>query len=192
MRGTLCAGNPKCAGIMSQSTGSFQTLVILWGSLLTSQALFIVVLFMISAPPPNLDPVLLPVGVLVASSAAVASLLVPRVIFNAKVKQLRVEVSEVDDPEGLPGFGKAIKVPKDPMRVIRSLIMPYTTATILGCALAESISIWGFILKFLGAEWVVAAPFFAAGMLLTATHFPSESTCVARAEKALGMTLRRS
>src|SRR5271165_7014017 len=45
-------------------------------------------------------------------------------------------------------------------------------ANILSCAFAESVTLFGFMLKMMGARWTIAGWFFAGGMILLLLWWP--------------------
>jgi hypothetical protein len=170
---------------------ALMTLRIVWGSLLASQFLLLVILNL--AAPANAeapDPMMVPMFALVALSSTVASFLVPRLVFRAGLSKLKFDKVEVPDPQAPPGFNKTVTVARDPERAFRQVFPLYTTRTILGCALGESVSLFGFVLKFLGFDWTMAAPFFVVGIAVCALQFPSNQRCLNEAEAALGFPLK--
>lgn len=164
---------------------SMQVLRTVWGALLCSHFLLIVVLLVVPREAVAVDPILLPVLAGAGVMSALASLVVPRLLYRKNVATLQVQRMEVPDPAGMPGFGKSIVVAERSKNVMNGLLARYVTRVILGCALAEATSLYGFILKFLGHDWIISAPFFAVGIALALTHFPRESVYVRDAEAAL-------
>lgn len=135
------------------------TMRILWGALLFSQFLFIAILAYLKTvlrmPPNPLLPVLtIGLGVL-GIVVGVASHIVPRLPFR------RIEATR---PR-----------PGDPNEndIALRMLPKAQSSLILGSALCESISLYGFMLGYLGAEWSIIAPFFAAGIVLQLSRFPS-------------------
>jgi hypothetical protein len=178
--------------IVSPKAPAFQTLVILWGSLLTSHFIFVFVLTTLPAAesgvPPTLPYLLAAAGLPVAAS----SIFVPRLLFRNAVRLAKIPLIETPDPAGLPGFGKTIQVAENREAAVRAVTPAYSTRVILGCALAEAVSLFGFVLKFTGFSWSMAAPFFVVGIALAASHFPSRASMIREAEGALGVRLEAS
>lgn len=168
----------------------FQTLLILWLALMSSQLLFLVPLFVVPPPPEPPDPMLPMAFGFVAIGVGVAALVVPKALFRKAVIAQRIPMVEAPDPEALPGFNKTVKVPSDPEGAVRSLLQAFQVRTILGCALGEAVSLLGFVLRFLGFGWEVALPYFAVGIALTAVQMPSRSKLVAGIEDVIGVPLR--
>jgi hypothetical protein len=132
---------------------------VLWGALLVSQFLFLGTLAYLKTvmrtPPHSMLSVLtIGLGVL-GIGLAIASHLLPKMPFR-----------RLDETRPRPG---------DPTEneVALRMLPKAQTGLILGSALCESISLYGFALGFLGAEWTVVAPFFVAGVVLQLSRFPS-------------------
>jgi hypothetical protein len=161
-------------------------------ALTASQLLFLIPLFVIPPPPEPKDS-MLPVALgVVAMGLGLAVLVLPKAMLRKAVIAKRIPLVEKPDPEALPGFHKTVSVPENPQAVVRSLIPAYQIRTILGCALAEAITMLGFVQKFLGFGWEAALPFFALGIGLTALQRPTEPRLVAAIEDVLGVPLGRS
>ena len=67
---------------------------------------------------------------------------------------------------------------KKPMEILRdepgnsSAMLMSRSGNVISFVLAESLTLLGMVLKFLGAEWRVAGIFFAAGLILTLLWYP--------------------
>ncbi len=128
--------------------GAYQTLMVLWGALLMSQFLFLVIVFVIKPELLSLDlskPLLGNDGVIVMALAAV-SLSTLGASFVLRKKYLAQSVAE-------------------------QKIELVQTALIIGCALAESVSLFGLLLAFV-FDYQYFFFFSALGILGTLAHFP--------------------
>lgn len=161
----------------------------MWAAITFSQLLFVAVAHWVAPEQQEPEPQTLLVLVFFALSTAWASLVLPTVIFRAVVSKVHIERHDVEDPAALPGFGKTVAVAKDPAAARAALLAPYTSRVILGCALSESVSLVGLLLKFLGFDWLYAAPLFAVGITLTVMQAPSLARMTKEAEAALGFRL---
>jgi hypothetical protein len=158
-----------------------------------SQLLFLVPLMVLESPPepPEATMMRMAFGA-AAMGVGLAALVVPKSLFKNAVLAQRIPLTERPDPEALPGFHKTVSVVADPDATIRSLLPAFQVRTILGCALCEAITLLGFVQKFLGFGWEVAAPFFVLGIGLTVIQLPTESKLVSAIEDVLGVPLHRS
>ena len=155
------------------------TLRILWGAMLGSLAIFVVVLFVVrsqggasGSPPPAMIAVL---GAM-ALGMATASVIVPRKMFRTALAAQKFELG--DQP--LPGaFGQyraespTERVFAEPRKAFSRALTLYQTPFILGCAFGEAAALDGFILGFLGAPVEIVAVFFAVGAAAIAEKHPS-------------------
>jgi hypothetical protein len=181
---------------------SLVTARILWGALLLSTVLFLVVLLVIRPDPPEApQPMLLPVLALAAVASAAFSEIVPRMNYRQAARNVKLETEDeaIADPnrhasDVLP-FRETTtvmrKVAKDPKAARQRAFMIYQTAFILKMALAESIALYGFILHFLGFPLTVALPFFVVCWILMLVRFPTLEKALAPLEQALGVHIPR-
>jgi hypothetical protein len=161
-----------------------QTPRILWLALLTSNAMYLGVLFFVragrtDAPPGPPAPAMIGGLACAALVTAAASVLLPRRLFAQAASSADVAVrgDVKDDPLGAQqGFRRAApseQVFADPPAARRKAVAAFMTPFIVGMAMAESVSLFGFVLGFLGADVLVFAPFFVVGVALQASRFPS-------------------
>jgi hypothetical protein len=175
---------------------------ILWISLLASNALYLGVLFYLRAarggqPFPPIDPALAPAFAVVALGVSAASVLLPRRLYAAFTPSAPVETREdvKDDPLGaMQGFrrpapSERVFVDADAAR--RIALQRNATPFIVGMALAESVSLLGFVLGFLGAGEAIFLPFFAVGVALQAARFPTMAAIERAFEAAHGARFDR-
>lgn len=142
---------------------AWQTARILWGALTVSQVTFIGVLFAVRQPP-RLPPQ--PV-MLYAISAVAAIVAVVSFVLPARTVQAGLAA------RGLKGLARPRENETLTEEQQRKIFGLYQTALILSLALSESISLFGFVLGFLGFEPVAFGPFFAVGLLLSLSRFPT-------------------
>jgi len=94
--------------------------------------------------------------------------------------------AEAKDPELLARAAAAAKAWE------RTALGLYMTKTILGCALGESVSLFGMVLGFLGAALPMCIPFFIAGALVQAFHYPRRSSMLNEAGGVLAIRFANS
>ncbi|TAK29432.1 MAG: hypothetical protein EPO40_10495 [Myxococcaceae bacterium] len=157
---------------------------ILWLALLTSNFLYVGVLFYLRANRggqslPAIDPTLAPAFAVVALGVSAASLLLPRRLYASFAASAPIEIRDgvKEDPMGaLQGFRRPAPSERlfaDADAARRAALLRNQSPFIVGMALAESVSLLGFVLGFLGAGEAIFLPFFAVGIALQATRFPT-------------------
>lgn len=190
----------------ASSSGSaarpLQVARILWGALLFSNFLYLAILFTVRGPPsappaeasPPIAPMFVPYLAVVALVVAVASFLVPGIIFAARARAATLEFLEepvlTDQAQGFRTASPGVRFFADPASAQRAAVLAYFPALVLGLALSETVSIFGFIAGFLGAPVAHFAPFFAAGVTLQLLRFPTLPRVRARFEAAQGARFR--
>ena len=171
-----------------------QTVRILWMGLFFSSLLL---LFMITSHvvhdeeahmPPHMPEML---GAL-ALGIAIISIVLPARGFDAALRAMDVSFeNEVGEPVG--SFRESAPTRKliaKPHDTVLAAFTRYQTPFIIGMALAESISLFGFMLGFMGAHPYAYAPFFALGLGLMAWKFPRLVTITSALERVKGAELR--
>lgn len=168
-----------------------QTLRVLWAALMGSVGLIAVVTVILPPSPAEPQSVHLIVFAAASLGIAVASFVLPRQIHRNGARGAQAEIVEIPDPDAPSGFGNAKRVRtfKDARRARSLAMMSYQQYTILGCALSESVGLFGFVLDRLGHPQVASAPFLMASLLLMALRFPSEARAVALFEGATNARL---
>lgn len=159
------------------------TLRVLWAAILSATIAFLVI--PVSAGDAATGPTLLLPFAFVALGSAVASVFLPRYVLAQGLAKLELQTVEVDDPER--AFGSMVRkrrVFRDPELALRAGYRVHQTAMILGLALAEAVAIYGFVLKFLGAELSSVAPFFVVSWALILYRFPRRSVIAHSLERA--------
>nr|MBK7068097.1 hypothetical protein [Deltaproteobacteria bacterium] len=157
---------------------------ILWFALLTSNVLYVGVLFYLRANRggqslPAIDPMLAPAFAVVALGVSASSLLLPRRLYASFASSAPIEIRDgvKEDPMGaLQGFRRPApseRIFADTDAARRAALLRNMTPFIVGMALAEAVSLLGFVLGFLGAGEATFLPFFAVGVALQATRFPT-------------------
>lgn len=170
---------------------TFFTLRILWVALLASNAAYLGIVFFVRAGRAATATwsdarSLAPAFALVAVGLAVVSVLLPPRLYAAGVAARTVATRDdvKDDPMGAQqGFRRPAateRVFADPAAARAVAFGAYLPPFIFGMALAEAVSLLGFVLGFLGAAPWMFVPFFAAGIALQATRCPT-ATGVERA-----------
>ena len=165
---------------------------VLWAALMSSVGFFAVVILLLPpAPMPANSIHLVAFGVAAASVAAV-SFVVPRVVHASAAKTASLAISEIPDPEAPAGFGGArrVRVFTDPIAARQQAFLLYSQYTILGCALSESVAIFGVVLNRMGHPPAVPLLFVLCGVILMALRFPSEAKALRLLEAATGARLR--
>jgi hypothetical protein len=169
------------------STPTFKSIVIVWWGIFGSAGAFLIVLATVPRPDALAQPEMLPLLALVAASTCALGAILPGRIFAQALKGQQIDAIEVADPHQAQGFGRVIKVPRQPEQAQRVVLGIYTTKTILGCALGESVSLFGLVLGMLGAPLPMCLPFFVAGGLVQAYHYPRLASMLQQATTALGI-----
>lgn len=175
---------------------SLQTLRILWFALLTSNVLYVAVLLFLRAnrqgPAPVPDPMLAPAFALAALGLAATSVLLPPRLYASAAAATTVATREdiKDDPMGAQqGFRRPAaseRIFADASLARSAALGAYMSPFIVGMALAEAVSLLGFVLGFLGGAAVVFLPFFVVGVALQASRFPALPTVERAFEAAQG------
>ena len=155
---------------------------ILWASLLSTNFIYLGVLAYVRdqrTPPPAPASALVMSLALVGLTNAVMSFVLPQLLYRRAATATRVETREglMGDPLGATqGFRAAAasgRVFSDEGAARRVAFQAYQSPFIVGMAMAEAVSLFGFVLGFLGAEWAQVLPFFAVGVAAQAVRFPT-------------------
>jgi len=155
---------------------------ILWGSLLSSNVIYLGVLAYVReqrTPPPTPASALVMALALAGLTNTVMSFVVPYMVYRRAATATRVETREglMGDPLGATqGFRTAAasgRVFSDEGAARSVAFQLYQAPFIVGMAMAEAVSLFGFVLGFLGAEWAQVLPFFAVGITAQAVRFPT-------------------
>lgn len=174
------------------ANASIQTLRILWGAIFAATLLFLGV-GLFSAQPSETYPATLGIVLAVAAMASAgASLLLPPFLLRQALGRAEVEVVEEPDPDADSLYRDQVstrRVFADPDAARSRAMQLFYTPFILGCALAESVAIYGLVLLFLGAPRAQALPFFVISWVLLLTRVPTEAKATAPLEAALGAKL---
>jgi hypothetical protein len=150
-----------------------KTIRILWGSLMASVCMILVVVFVAKNPNPQPpEPMMAPAFALVALMVAGMSFFLPANMKKTAFKNMKLELEEVADTgasDVLP-YRDAPKrrVFANPKEAARRAFMIYQTSTILECALSEAVG-----LGFLGFPPPIFIPFFVVSLSLMALRFPT-------------------
>ncbi len=174
---------------MQSNSSWLQTLRIICSAIAFTNIVYFGILFVVERPSELENPVMLPAMGFVALSVAVMSVVFPSFMWKTALKSARVASHEQEDPDSPSGFRKTIRVASNPDQLMATLRAGYQTKTILGCALGESVALFGFVLGFLGLSIVMTLPFFLVSMGLILAHFPSEAKMLETAESVLEMRI---
>jgi len=165
------------------------TLRILWGAMLGSIGMYLVVLLLVrkqqsSGAAPTVMIVVLAV---ISLGLTTASVVLPRHLFRKVVAKQDLPIKE----EPLPGaFGQyregsaTQRVFAKPKKAFDRALTLYNTPFVLGCALGEAVAVFGFVLGFLGAPLEIAAVFFAVGAIAIGEKYPSIASITKQLEAA--------
>lgn len=167
---------------------------ILWAALLGSTVLFFGMLFVVpdpNQPPP--DPVMLPALAGAAVMSLVMSIVLPMTQLKQAVAKASFDITEEADTSAsdvIP-FRDAAKrrVFAKPDAARRVMLMRWQTPFILGMALSESVSLFGFVLGFLGFPIPVVVPFFVVCWISMLARFPTPARVFGPFEAAAGAKL---
>jgi NAD-dependent dihydropyrimidine dehydrogenase PreA subunit len=172
----------------SPPPGPFLVPRILWGALVASTLIYLVIGTVAASAVPFV-PMLLPVFAVVAVPLALASLLLPARLLRSALRRLELPVEAVLDPtaersyrEAAPSRRRFTDAPSARRRAVPAL----HTSMVIGLASAEVVSILGLVLRLQGASWPQVAGFFVVCWALMIAHFPSP----ARLNRALERTYR--
>jgi hypothetical protein len=161
-----------------------QTPWIVYGALIASTFIYLLVLVVMGQPEGTLNPQLGIVLGVVALGNSVATLVVPKImlrgaLLNAGLGTREIEVAS--ESVVLRGTTKVV-VFDDPGKARGVARQAAFTHWILSWALAESVAICGLVLRFLGAEWLQIVPFFVLCWVLYAARPPIEARVFAELE----------
>jgi hypothetical protein len=149
---------------MTRETPSLMTLRIICFALLTSVFIYAGIAFFVLASP---DPGQVSNTSLLLPLASMAGLAV--VTLPALRKMLLGTLA-------LPFLsGEAGAPPQWTPEVERAALLKYTTGSIVGYAVAESVAIFGLVASFLAQDPMLVVPFAATSVLLIGVQFPSEA-----------------
>jgi hypothetical protein len=157
-----------------------------WFGILSATVIFLV-LPVSQSDPASGATLFLPMT-LAAVGCGIASVLLPMHLQKSGLKRLKLVTVEVEDRER--AFGSLVpkrRAFKDPDLAELAALRVYQTSLILGLALAESIALDGFVLKFLAAGTNSVIPFFVASWLLILVRFPRRSAVIGPLERAYGI-----
>ena len=171
----------------TSETSSLQVPLFLWGAIFSSTFMMLGALFVVRPEGMTPDPMMLPVLGAVALGTACFTLIFPKRLFRAALQGLNVDTTEIEDPTSLPGSGRMLKVPKHPEVALRAVFQRHQTPFILGLALGESVSLFGFVLGYLGFPLPFVLPFFVASWGLMAVQFPNRAAILREAQQVTGV-----
>lgn len=172
---------------MSRYANRMITPRILWGALLFSTLVYLVILQVIELPEAETDPTMLTVLAVAGLSSAIISVVWPAFLQRQLAAASKLEVEEVPDPDAQAMFRDQIPTLRrfaDPDAVVSKGAAIFFTPFILGMALAESVAIYGFVLGFLGFDLVTIIPFWVTAWALMLVRFPRWSDVLGPLEKA--------
>jgi len=171
---------------MSRYANRMITPRILWGALLFSTLVYLVILQVIELPEAEPDPVMLPVLGVAGLGSAIISIFLPAHLHRQQAAVSKLEVEEVPDPTAQGMFRDQIPTLRrfaDPDAVVAKGAAIFFTPFILGMAMAESVAIYGFFLGFIGFDLVTIIPFWVAAWALMLVRFPRWTDVLGPLEK---------
>ncbi len=158
------------------------TVRILWAALLSTNFVYLGVLAYVRdhrAPLPAPASAMVMAMAVAGLANAVMSFVMPQMIYRRAALATGVATREglMGDPLGATqGFRTAAasgRVFGDDRAARQAAFRVYQTPFIMGMAMAEAVSLFGFVLGFLGAEWAQVLPFFAVGIAAQAARLPT-------------------
>lgn len=159
---------------------------ILWAALLGQPFVLLVLGYLVTSARdevPSPDPILLPALGAVALGSATASVILPRILLRAALLALRLPLTDAPSVGPSRGRRRPRRFEDAPLTRAR-LLTAAQSSFIVGMALAESVSLMGFALWFLGFPFVYAAPTFLVTVALMASKFPRLSVFEGQLEQA--------
>lgn len=164
---------------------------ILWAAILMSTVLFLVAGMLVVPQQAGAPPFLLPALAAVSVPIAVASIVWPRRMLRANLRQPALAVEEVPAKERLFAdrpvrTRRFTDVKAARVRLGAAAMTPH----ILGLALAEAVATYGLVLLVMGFGLYAAAPFFVGGWILIGIRFPRPRTFERELEAAYDAELR--
>ncbi len=168
-----------------------QTMRILWASLASSTAFFLLVL-RTHAPeeseaPPHMAEML---GALALGTAVLAVFFPAQQLSRARRAMPAPTREELGEAVGsFRESAPSRRVFENPEQALVDALKRAQTTFIIGMALCESIALLGFVLGFMGEPPAKYLPFFAVALLLMATKFPRTSAVARALERAKGASL---
>lgn len=171
---------------MQQAFSIPPTLRTVWGAILSSTLLFLVMIRFTARPEVALESTMVFALAAVAASAAGVGLFLPSFLFRSALRAASIPVTDQPDPATPEAFGATIKRPHDLASARRAIVVAYTSKTLLGVALGEAVCLCGFILGYLGLDLMSALPFFLVGWLVMARHFPRAGEAARVVDETLG------
>jgi hypothetical protein len=172
-------------------TPTLTTLRIIWGSLLAAIGFYAFILafsLVHSAGAPQGPSLVLPLAAVAVACAGV-SVFLPRTLHRQAVLKTQLETVQEPAPDAFSGeYRQALPtrtVFADAKTARRTAMLCFQQPFILSVALSESVALFGLTVGIFGYGMGTAAPFFAAGFLLVASRFPTESRVFGPFEKWL-------
>ena len=171
-----------------------KTIRTLWFALLPSNFIFVAVIAN-GVGAKNADPqvhAMVPLFGALAAGTAVLSFFLPARAFATALRAAKIQVS--DEPGEAPGgFRQAALVQKivaRPTEVLVDALARWQPAFLMGMALAESISLLGLVLGYLGAPPLAYLPFVGAGLTIMLVKYPRLDAVTTAIERASGAKLK--
>lgn len=163
---------------------------ILWGSMVMSPAMLLVVLQLV--PTERRNPLDLSVTLLVAGiafGACVVSMVLPQRLRRVQIRSASYQVCEQPLANSDGDYRSApavLRLFEDQAGIERSAWAGYQATMVVGMAIAEIPALLGFALAFKGAPMALALPLFALAWLAMATQFPTHARFVGPLEAFSG------
>lgn len=176
---------------------SLRIMRILWGALLGSVGIYVVVMVagVVQKPSTPPAPVMLPAFAVMSFMIAVVSFVMPAMMYKQAVAGIKVDTVEEPMPDAFTAdYRKAspkVKVFADPAAALRSAVAVAQTRLILSLAFSESIAMFGLVVLVMGFDDLMAVPFFVVSAVLMVLRFPTERQILEPFEAAKGASFPR-
>lgn len=164
---------------------------ILWAALLFSQVIYFAMLAagLFPRPPVPPEPAMLYGLAGAALVVAVLSWVLPAWLWRSAAARTNVATKPIETPARSAAY-RAEVGPRgfaDREAALTLAMQRGFTPFILGCALNESVALFGFVLGFLGFPLLTILPFFVISWLMMLPRFPTERAFLGPLARAHGV-----
>jgi hypothetical protein len=180
---------------MMRQQPALMTLRIIWFALLASCFVYMAIAYVVLADVKKagsglLNPMTPTIFAVVSVALAVASFLVPRIVYQQTTRVMNSKTEEEVASSAFPDRYREA-MPKrvvfaEPETAAKTAFLCFHTPFILALAFSEAVALLGFLAAQMGYPLPSSLPFFVAGALLIAIRFPRQSTVLGMFERARG------